>query len=621
MPETIGYERNTKIRTKLSKEMHEKLKHAHDRLLRGQNFRKKREPVWRQSYEQYLGDPTWSADRSDPSADLVSVNSSFATINVLVPFVSDEDPTFVVSPLSGDANVENATVLQSFLNRYWRSSEMQGKLHIQESTFDYLLYGDGYLKVGYEITERPTYDGLGDEVETEVEIAKFKLERVNPWDVWIDPYADSIYNARWVCQRIMMPRMELLNDERYKTSKEMEGGDLEHDNMSPEDLERLREVEDWVTVYEFYDLKENYMIAFLAGGTVAVRYIEHIKCPIVQVPNYRIPNSPYHMGELEQVHSLQNELNKTRSQMITHRRRNVAKWIVREHALTEEGEEALKSSKVNDVIPVRGNDPFDTLIAPVHATPIASDIYAMDAQIRQDINDVTGVNEFLRGSGLQNTSKTATEATIIEGATNIRTRHKLLQIETAARQAGQLLLDIMRDVMPLTSTEEMAMFITGREAEKLNRVTGQENVRADARLIPNAEIFQGRYQVEVERGSTELRNPQAKANKLKEMSQMMISALPIMHQFGILVNVKEIIRMWFEAEGIEDVDALFEVDEDQMQAQQILLAQQIQGAQGGSSGEVVGGTRTSPGSPRPQTTRPPSERISEENSGMLGPTY
>ena len=84
-------------------------------------------------------------------------------------------------------------------------------------------------------------------------------------------------------------------------------------------------------------------------------------------------------------------------------------------------------------------------------------------------------------------------------------------------------------------------------------------------------------------------------------------------------------EMWFEAEGIDDVDALFEPDEEQLQRQQIALERQQNEAAaaanggGGGGGGVVSGARTAPGQPRAATTGAPSAIPDETNSGILGP--
>jgi hypothetical protein len=606
--------------------MQDKLTSAMDRLNLGQNYRQKtREEAWRMSHEMYMGEGRWSYAPDDPTADVVNINIAFSTINTLVPFVADENPKFLITPESGDSNPDSAALLQAYVNRMWRSKDVQGQIYVSESTFDYLLLGDGYMKAGYEIISQPAYDSRGKDVSNDrIKVAKFSVSRPSPWDVWVDPYSDGLHNARWVCQRIILPVDELKRDDRYTLTNDLESGQVDSEGQASEDRSRLEDITGYTTIYEFYDLREKWMLTFLEGGQRAIRFIEHVVCPLVQLHNYRIPNSPYHMGELEMVKWLQDELNKTRSQMITHRRRNVVKWLYRENALNEEAVQALKSGKVNDAAPVSGNEPFDFLVTQIAPVPLTADSYQIEAQIRADINEITGVNEYLRGMP-QGNSRTATEATILEGATNIRTRHKLVQIETAARQVGQLMLDIIQDVLPLTDFEEMSIFVTGREADKLNRQMGETPGLTDLKFTPTPEIFEGRYNVEVERGSTELRNPQIKYQKLSEMVGTMLSAAPLLMQMGILFNVQPLLELWFEAGGIEDVDALFEPSEEQQIMAQMQQAQMLQGIMGGGEAappgaEVTGGA-TQPGQPRPQTAQPPMALPTEDNSGMLPPTY
>lgn len=167
------------------------------------------------------------------------------------------------------------------------------------------------------------------------------------------------------------------------------------------------------------------------------------------------------------------------------------------------------------------------------------------------------------------------------------------------------------------------MFITGREADKLSRATGQENTNTDLIFTPTPEIFQGRYEVEVERGSTELRNPQVQAQKLRQIVTLMTSAMPMFLQLGVPFNMRRLLELWLDAEGIDDVDALFESDEDMMAMQQLAVMQQAQAAMGGGGAggapNAGGAGRTQPGEPRPETTNAPQDMITSDNSGMLAP--
>lgn len=627
MPKTVGYSRNSKISRKLSKKILERLNAANDKLHYAQQFRQKqRETPWRNSYDQYMNRIGWD-NSGDPTADIVNVNISFSTINTILPFVADENPKFLVEPFSADATAENAELLQAFMNRLWESDKVRGQIHFRDFVFDYLLYGDGYMQIGYNIVEEPQYDAAGNTLEGRgTELAEFNVERLSPWDVWIDPYSDGIYNARWVCRRILVPVQELYSDNRYKIVDEsaLGGGVAMDTDLNPEDQERMDYFAQigtdnqtgWVAIFEYYDIKERWSMTFTKGATLPIRYLEGVKCPVVQAANYRIPNSPYHIGELENILALQEELNKTRSQMITHRRRNVMKWMYRRDRVGEDALEGMQSEAINATIPIDGPDPFERLVLPIMPQPLGQDAYMMDGQIKTDINEITGVSDYLRGQP-PDSNRSATEAAIIEGAANVRTRHKLLDVETAARQIGQMLLDIMSDVIPETDYDEMAQYITGRESERLNRALGAENIQTDNILTPVPEMFTGKYVVFVERGSTELRNPQIKAQKYKDVAQILINSAPLLQELGVFVNLKQALELWLKAEGISDVDALLTPDEEALMLQQQMQMMGMQ--QPGAEGNPGAGAPTSPGDPRQETTQPPAAMVSPQNSGMLPP--
>lgn len=618
---TIGYAKNSLITRRPRKEIRERFESSFERLVEGREYRQQsREEAWRNSYDQYMNRMGWE-NTEDPTADSLSINISFSTINTILPLVADESPTFMVEPYSADSDATSATVIQAFLNRLWTSDEVNGQVHLRDATFDYLVYGDGYLSVNYEIKPVVAYSTDGEEISHEGnDMAEFTVARINPWDVWIDPSSDGVYNARWVCVRKMFTPDELNDDSRYKLLDKVESG-----STSPYGEEEGYEAQysGFIAVYHFYDMKDRYMVAFMDDNKLPIRYVEHIDPPVVQISNYRVPNSPYHMGELEQVVSLQHEINRNRSEMITHRRRNVLKWAVRESLLSQEAIDALRSGRVGDIVGIEVDAPIGEVIQALDPQPLSPDNYMLDDIIRSDFNELTGVNEYLRGN-VMGSSRSATESAIIEGATNLRTRHKLHQIETSAAKLGQLLLDIIGDVLPTTQFEEMRQYIRGREADKINRAA-QQPTNTDVLITPLPEYFQGKYVVFVERGSVELRDPQIRATKYKEMFNVVASSTPILMQAGVFVNLKKILELWFDAEGVEDVDALFEPDEDQDLAREMAMAQQAgllpaqgngQGPPGNGEGPV-GGAPTMPGQPRPETTGPPEEMIDPSNSGML----
>lgn len=628
MPQTVGYA--VALTKRPAQKWIEGVDLARQKLVAGQNYRSQvRERAWEQSERQYEGDH-WSGTMVDDlGADLITVNMSFSTVNTIVPYVTASDPNFLVSPYSGDASVRNATLQAALLNRMWRSRKLAGNRHVQDQTVDALIYGDGWLKVGFNIVERRVSE------QDYAEVAELWVQRVSPWDVWIDPTSDGLHNARWIAQRMLIPKRTLQEDRSYKNTHEDNisyNSHVDSATSGRDDSVRFaQEVFDgseYAVVYEFTDLVKKCVYTF-SDGDLPLRVVEDVSDAMwVQMPNYRIPNSPYHMGELEQLWSLQRELNKTRSHMINHRARNVQKFLVREGVLDTAAIAALRSNIVNDVVFVKGTDPLDNIIQPAQVPNLTADVYNISDLVQRDIYEISGVNEYLRGATPE-IRRTATEATIIEGASNIKTQAKLRMVENSIKEAGYLLLGIAKDVFPLTDYDEIKLFLTGRQAEAVGKaVLGDElntlmasgapdpaQVGAlqaqlagppqDLTISPSPDIFVGEYEVEVEQASTEMRNPQMRFEKARSLASEAVAMAPALMQFGVMLNLKRFLELLYEAANIDDVDALF-----------------LPGPMGAAPapaapmGQEPG---PQPGSMPSQPPGPPMDLISALNSGAMPP--
>lgn len=627
MPRQVGYP--VKLRRNAARKYKDAVAEARTKLKIGQQFRMEtREHIWERSEKQYLGEH-WElmGGAQDTTSDLIVVNLSFGTVNTIQPYMTGSEPRFLVEPYSGDATPQRAAVQQALLNRLWSSAEVNGQEHLEVAAGDSLMYGDGYLKVGYDIEKIRTAENEWKDV------AKIWVMRVDPWDVWIDPSATGLHDARWVCQKLRVTKDELQSSAAYFNTDEENvtygAGEL---RASGEDVQQAeqrltQEVFDgseYAVVYEFYDLVKMRMLVF-SDGELPIRWVEDIgSCPIVQLANYRIPNSPYHMSELEQIWSLQAELNKTRSHMITHRRRQAAKVFAKKGALGTEAVQALQSPVVMDVAFVEGDQPLDQLVKTVDIPNLAADIYNVSQIMQNDIYEISGVNEYLRGAG-PDIRRTATEASIIEGSTNIKTQFKLRQVEKAARKVGRLMLATARDVYPETDYDEIQLYLTGRDADKIVRAAQAETMASlvdeettpemlgdaysalppmaqDAMVTPSADIFVGEYEVHVEQASTEMRNPQVKEDKFRQMAIDLVQLAGPLMQLGITVNVKRVLEQWFESAGIDDVEAMFEAPS---------MAMDMMGALAPTAAPPQ-----APGMPAPGAA-PPMAPITPENSGML----
>ena len=626
MPSTIGYPNKDLLRGPAAERLVER---SRSQLEHGRNFRQeKREGAWRQSERQY-GTDHWDALGAkaplDPTADLVVVNISFSTVATMVPYVTGSDPKFLVEPYSGDATIRNARAQGAWLNRFWRTQTAGARRGVKDAAHDSIIYGDGYGKVSYKITEN----------SKGVEIATIEVRAVDPWDIWLDPMSSGVHDARWVAQRSQYLLEELREDDTLTNLDAIDFG-LAVAVDSEEAARRYDVTPDtddedatrWVEIIEFYDLRNRRLIVFTPAGRLPLKVVDDLTCPIVPLENHWLPKQPYHMGDLEQIWSLQQELNKSRSQMLTHRRRNIAKYLVNDAAIDAEAERALLSEIVGDAVRIKGDRPLSDIIQPVQLSPLLGDAYNVSDLITRDVFEITGINEYLRGATPQ-IRRTATEASIIEGASNIKSAHKLTKIEEFTRDLGTLVLGIAADVFPITDYDELQLYITGRDAEALNRaeqgerLAGLMEAGADAdilareqegadlfgatKLTLGPDIFVGVYQVEVVQNSTELRNPIFKEQKYREMAQALTSAAPALAQQGVMLNLRKVYELWFEAAGIQDVDDLFIAQQGGMPAAPPMAP------------PAAGGGGPLPGMPNLAGLGAPDELLSALNTGALPP--
>ena len=549
-----------KITKNVSKGIIEEVAAAKLKLKHGQDYRKqKRELIWKRNERQYEGNH-WNVEDVGQLAqqDLIVINMSFSTVNTIVPYMTGSDPDFLVFPYSGDATARNAAVQAALLNNMWRSAGISGQSEMETVSVDFLVYGDGYAKTGYTIEEKRTSQATYDDV------ASLWVDRVSPWDVWMDPSADGIHNARWVAQRLRVTRTELEANKAYTNKDEMNisyGTHDQYDKEAEEGEKFTREVFDgteYATLYEFYDLVNMRKLVFSETGDRPLQYVEDIgECPITQMGNYRLTGSPYHMGELEQLWPLQYELNKTRSHLIQHRRRNAQKFAYRKGTLGPDAIKALESSEVNIAIEVDDDRPLQDVVTALQVPAVSGDVYNVSELMQRDIYEISGVNEYLRGATPE-IRRTATEASIIEGASNIKSQFKLRQIEKAVKNIGRLMLGFAKDIFPQTNFDEVQLFLTGREAERVAKADGEEyDPSIPMSVSPAPGIFVGEYEVDVTQSSTELRNPIIREQKYKGILDVLVNAFPTLQAAGVIPNLKRVMELWFEAAGIEDVDEMF----------------------------------------------------------------
>lgn len=487
--------------------------------------------LWRRMIDLYRG--KHFDDLSDE--DRMLVNMAFATINVIAPSVSVNHPKITVGARKADDG-DRAIVTEAVINYWWRHYGCQKELRL--AVDDYLIIGHGWLKVGYKFVEeeRPkryeepatagdmeapeepgdeTEDMLEDQgvtLETELVVREDRpfVERVSPFDVFVDPDAVSLDKCKWIAQRIRRPLEDVRSDQRYNRQARMDAAASHYSKWSADDGRPRQSRDDtdaYVDVWEFYDLSKGTLSVFADGcDSFLVNPIEMPYAfghPFHMLRNYDVPDYFYPIGELESIEPLQYELNATRSQMMNHRKRFSRKWLYKESAFDNPGREALESDEDNVMVPVISDEPLGAVVQAMPAIVNPPDMYNVSGMILSDIDRISGVAEFMRG-GASEISRTATEAAMMQDAMNARTSDKLAEVERAIAEAAKRLIGLAQQ------------FMTG---EHVARVVGSSAMPIWINF--DRDYIMGEFDFEVEAGSTQPVNESFR----RQMALQMVDAM------------------------------------------------------------------------------------------------
>jgi len=520
----------------------DKLSNFRARVASAKEFKKQMnyDQLWQRLINLYRG----RHYRGQAVGDRLLVNIAFSTINTLVPSVSIGRPKINVNPRTPEDG-DKAIVTESIINYWWQHYDCQTEY--QRAVKDYLILGHGWIKTGYRFVEEAKLDDVeysadeaaqerpADDSESQFVIREDRpyVERIDPFDMCVDPDATTLENARWIAQRIRRPLKAAKADKRYDYAarqqltavsfgKYSDGASYIGASPNPAGFTfGTSEDEAYCEIYEYYDIETGEMSVFGDGGDKFL--IKPLKMPYtfghpyIMLRNYEIPGFFYPMGELEAIEPLQYELNETRTQMMNHRKRYSRKWLAMESAFDDFGRTMLASDDDNVIVPVKGSENLNNVVVPMPAVINPPEFYNQSALIQNDIDRVSGVSEYQRGA-IPETTRTAREASIIAEAGNARVAEKLVTIENNIAKCAQNLIMLAQQFM----TGEQTVRIVGTEA-------------APVWLTFDKDYIAGQFDFTVEAGSTAPRNEAFR----RDMALQMVAALQPFAQQG-LVNLPKL---------------------------------------------------------------------------------
>jgi hypothetical protein len=451
--------------------------------------------------------------------DRILVNMIFSTVNVIAPSISVNYPKITVSAVNPD-QAPNAVIAEAVVNYWWRHREI--KHQFRRAVKDLLIVGHAWVKVGYRYIEE---ERIGEDEDVNdpnvpenytttnnnvLEDAPF-VERLSPFDVFVDPDGTSMDDIKWICHRTRRPVRDVKTDRRYNRAARENIAAVSYSRYS-DDEPRHRKINDkdegYADIYEFYDVRNSTVSVFAEGGETFLIKPQKMPYafghPFVMLRNYDVPDQFYPVGDVEAIEPLQRELNATRTQMMNHRKKYARKYLFRETSIDANGRAAMESDEDNVMVPVIGDAPLGDVVQPFPALMNPPEFYNQSSLIEQDINTISGVAEFMRGS-VSEIRRTATEVGLLQDAANARTADKLATVENAIANIGRKLLALSQQFL----TGVQVARIMGRDGEPIWIKYDRDYIAGD-------------FDFEVVGGSTMPNNESARRSQAAELVAAMM---------------------------------------------------------------------------------------------------
>lgn len=389
---------------------------------------------------------------ANTKSDLIVVNYIYSILKSIIPQTYYQDPYFDIK--SDDPSWFKAEQLtEDALNHMWR--QIKAKLTIKRIQLDQLIMGFGAGQLGYSfITEndysKPNLDLGLDYSEMVKEDEAFFL-RVSTQDVLPDDKAKHFSEMKWLATRYYLP---------YETAKAQFNvkGKLEPTSLhnaeyyskyfkSSDPL--YREIFQMVEIWQIQDLERDKFFYITDGYDKFLakqdnKYDFGFNTKLFWVND--CPDELLPISDVSQIEDLVMELNKTRTQLLNHRRKVQRKILYEEGAFASK-EDVNKFLNDDDMQAVKmksgalSENHQKILIVQPGIVPV--EFYKIDEINKDDIYQVSGVGaNQMAAEGT--VAKTATESSIIERNANLRNVERIDAMNDYCETVGRCLLSIMQ---------------------------------------------------------------------------------------------------------------------------------------------------------------------------------
>lgn len=403
---------------------------------KAKSARQEYDDKWLRYYKLYRN---YKEERQDNRSNLF-IPYTFSIIETVVPRIIATlfatRPYIGYMPTNHDS-VDRAKNLEALVD-YQLVQKIGFKSVAAEWIKEALIYGTGILKVGWqfeekEITKREPIKFLGATlgsrpvIKTEIRKDEPLVECIDLFDFYIEPGATSIDDANYCIHKVVRDKAHLermaelgiyeniedLDDESTETGADIRKAEL---GESGSDKKGITLLEYWT----------DDRIVVVANETTVIRNEPNPywckRKPFIRIVDTIDPHNFYGIGEIEPIEDLQHSLNTIRNMRLDNINLIINRmFTIKRYANIDPEQLVMRPGGFIEV------DDHDD-IQPIELKNVTSDSYKEDNLIRQDLDIVSGVNDYVRGTN-PDRRETATTSSVLSQASNERIKLKSTLIE------------------------------------------------------------------------------------------------------------------------------------------------------------------------------------------------
>lgn len=371
----------------------------------------------------------------------------------------------------------------------------------------------------------------------------------------------DVYDSDWIAAKLIRPLEEAQDDQLYDETvrQNIPAAKLDEKIYGVSDIQ-------YAVLWEVYDKRKDLYIIYADGQTSPLLMqpmsnfynlkIEAddfpVDWPFAFFVNEEMITRSWGLGDIFPIESQVRELDKTRTQMVNHRKRFNRKYMMTKGALDAKGINQLKNPDDGTIIELSASQPLSAL-QPLTDAPMSADVYRVDAAIEEDIQIIGPLGPNSLRSGIGKQPDTLGQAQLIDQSSNTRLGDKQAQIGLFIRRIYKM-------------TAQYIQQYWGEKEEIL--VTGDGTNDSDW-VTYDPQQVQGEYEFDVVQESM-------KDNSVvyrQQLQQALTTAVPLLRLASASPGVAIMVRKYLQTFSTlkNDIDDIIPISQTQPNTQEAPL--------------------------------------------------